>query len=112
VAQVERPLTGPSTRGVGYTRSLRRYDTDARTARHGDRLSVLDWAAASAGSPLSKALLPAVEFDYHVKDIPGLCSLCVRYSTDRRWARARCTIARLGACAGSRRFRRLPSTHR
>ncbi len=94
----ESALTGTDTLGVDYTRSQRTYDTDARavpadlpwahnavmsyayvlalTARHQDRLSVFDWGGGIGQFlPLSRALLPDVEFEYHVKDVPVLCSL-------------------------------------
>jgi putative methyltransferase (TIGR04325 family) len=48
----------------------------ARAARHTDRLSVLDWGgAAGQGYLLSRALLPEVDFNYHVRDLPGNCAL-------------------------------------
>jgi putative methyltransferase (TIGR04325 family) len=93
-----RALQGNGTLGVDYTRSLRSYDADARsvpsdlpwahnavmsyayvlalTARDRRRLSILDWGGGVGQFlPLSEALLPAVEFEYHVKDVQALCSL-------------------------------------
>jgi putative methyltransferase (TIGR04325 family) len=93
-----RALVGTGTLGVDYTRSLRTYDSDARrvptdlpwahnavmsyayvlalTAHERQRLSVFDWGGGVGQFlPLSRALLPGVEFDYHVKDVPDLCSL-------------------------------------
>ena len=55
----------------------------ASTARHRDRLSILD-SGGGVGRflPLSKALLSDVAFDYHVKDVPGMCSLGRQLSPD------------------------------
>jgi putative methyltransferase (TIGR04325 family) len=91
-------LRGTGTLGVDYTWSLETYNPDARSVptdlswahnavmsyayvlarlAHGkQRLTVLDWGGgAGQFLPLSKALLPDLEFEYHVKDIPALCSL-------------------------------------
>ena len=93
-----RALAGTGTLGVDYTSSLRIQDTDARefptdlpwahnaiisyayvlalTARHRDRVSIFDWGGGVGQFlPLSKELLPRVELEYHVKDVPVLCSL-------------------------------------
>lgn len=93
-----RALLGTGTLGVDYTRSLRTIDTDAArvptdlgwahdsvmsyayaltlTARFKERLSIMDWGGGVGQFlPLSRVLLPGVEFDYHVKDVPVMCSL-------------------------------------
>jgi putative methyltransferase (TIGR04325 family) len=93
-----RSLAGTGTLGVDYIRSLRTTDLDARrvstdqawahnaimsyayvlalTARERQRLSILDWGGGVGQFlPLSRALLPGVEFEYHVKEVPDLCSL-------------------------------------
>jgi len=93
-----RALAGTGTLGVDYIRSLRTYDSDAHkvpteqawahnaimsyayvlalTARERQRLSVFDWGGGIGQFlPLSRALLPDVQFEYHVKEVPDLCSL-------------------------------------
>jgi putative methyltransferase (TIGR04325 family) len=93
-----RALAGNGTLGVDFWRPLRTQDYDARsvpadlpwahnaamsyayvlslTARHKDRLSILDLGGGVGQfSPLTSALLPEVEIDYHVVDTPALCSL-------------------------------------
>lgn len=48
----------------------------ALTARGRDRLSILDWGGGVGQFlPITKALLPDVKVDYHVKDVPVLCEL-------------------------------------
>ena len=48
----------------------------ARTARAGDRMSVLDWGGALGHYAfLSKALLPEVTLDYTVKERPDVCAV-------------------------------------
>jgi putative methyltransferase (TIGR04325 family) len=93
-----RALEGPGTLGVDFWRPLQTHDYDARsvpsdfpwahnaamsfayvlalTARHKDSLSILDLGGGVGQfSPLTSALLPDVEIDYHVVDTPVLCSL-------------------------------------
>jgi hypothetical protein len=91
-------LRGTGMLGVDYTWSVQTYNPDARSVptdlswahnavmsyayvlarlAHGKRrLSVLDWGGGVGQFlPLSRALLPDLELEYHVKDTPALCSL-------------------------------------
>jgi putative methyltransferase (TIGR04325 family) len=93
-----RALEGNGMLGVDFWRPLRTQDYDGRavptdlawahnaamsfayaltlTARHTDRLSILDLGGGVGQfSPLTRALLPDVEVDYHVVDTPVMCSL-------------------------------------
>jgi putative methyltransferase (TIGR04325 family) len=93
-----RALEGTGTLGVDFWRPLRMQDYDARTvptdfawahnaamsfayvlaltSRKKDRLTVLDLGGGVGQfSPLTSALLPEVEVDYHVVDTPVMCSL-------------------------------------
>jgi putative methyltransferase (TIGR04325 family) len=47
----------------------------ALAARLADRISVLDWGGGIGHYyPLSQGLLPGIEIDYHIKDVPALCA--------------------------------------
>jgi putative methyltransferase (TIGR04325 family) len=93
-----RALEGTGTLGVDFWRPLRMRDYDGRsiptdlpwahnaamafayvlalTARNKERLSILDLGGGVGQfSPLTRALLPDVEIDYHVVDTPVMCSL-------------------------------------
>jgi putative methyltransferase (TIGR04325 family) len=93
-----RELEGNGMLGVDFWRPLRTQDYDGRavptdlawahnaamsfayvlalTARHKDRLSILDLGGGVGQfSPLTHALLPDVDIDYHVVDTPVMCSL-------------------------------------
>lgn len=93
----KRALTGTGLVGVDFWLSLRTgYEAElpptdlpfahnavmafgyvvALTANGRDRISILDWGGGVGQFlPITKALLPGVRIDYHVKEVPILCEL-------------------------------------
>jgi putative methyltransferase (TIGR04325 family) len=58
----------------------------ARAAHGKDRISILDWGGGIGHYyPLSTAVLPGVEIDYHCKDVPVLCELGRELFPDARF---------------------------
>ena len=94
-----RALSGPGPLGVDYFRSLRGFEDlgegvvgrEIRWAHNGimvyayalalasmnmEFLSILDWGGGVGQfCPLSRALLPEISFDYHVRDVAALATL-------------------------------------
>lgn len=70
--------TGPMPRDLPWAHNgLMSYGyVLALTARLKERISIMDWGGGIAHfHPLSRALLPDVEIDYHCKDLPGIVEI-------------------------------------
>jgi putative methyltransferase (TIGR04325 family) len=109
--------SGPGPLGVDYFRSLRGFDglgedavdrelawahngvmayayVLALTARHKERLSILDWGGGVGQfEQIAAALLPDVELEYHSRDVPVLSALGAQlnpavtfHSDDESWS--------------------------
>ena len=96
----------------------------ALAARQREQISVLDWGGGIGHYlPLSRALLPGVEIDYHCKDVPVLASMggsCspkpASTTTTPPWSAATTSCSQVARCSirptGGRPWPRWPTRPR